>query len=210
MTDWFRKKSWTENDEEEFFKKLNRARKGGRAQYLRIQAIELIVTKDKSLLEVAENLLNKILIEFPKNESERGLTLCHLGEIYKQREDIEKSIQYYKQAIDFEEEFPGVQTEAYLIFSELIVKMNKLEYFTLVESIILKRFPNMLFPIEKYKAYSILAIVSYHKKDFEKAEYYSSLAEQSASLDTSGLRYHKNLGVVNERDFFLDDLVKQK
>jgi hypothetical protein len=34
MTDWFRRKSWSRNDEEEFFKKLYRARKVGRAQYV--------------------------------------------------------------------------------------------------------------------------------------------------------------------------------
>ena len=52
MADWFRRKAWTKTDEEEFFTKLNRARKDGRAQYLKIQAIELVQTKDKELLKV--------------------------------------------------------------------------------------------------------------------------------------------------------------
>jgi len=42
MADWYRRKTWTKTDEEEYFAKLGRARKDGRAQYLRVQAIELI------------------------------------------------------------------------------------------------------------------------------------------------------------------------
>ena len=48
MAEWYRRKSWTKTDEEEFFAKLARARKDGRAQYLKIQAIELVETEDKT------------------------------------------------------------------------------------------------------------------------------------------------------------------
>ena len=59
MTDWFRRKSWTKIDEEQYFKKLNRARNDSRPQYLKIQAIELVETKDPKLLDIAELLLQK-------------------------------------------------------------------------------------------------------------------------------------------------------
>ena len=68
MTDWYRRKTWTKTDEEEYFDRLGRARKDGRAQYLRVQAIELIETKEDNLLSVAETLLNKILTDYPDNE----------------------------------------------------------------------------------------------------------------------------------------------
>ena len=38
--DWYRRKSWTKSDQEEFFAKLKKAKKHKRAQYLKIQAIE--------------------------------------------------------------------------------------------------------------------------------------------------------------------------
>lgn len=44
MREWYRRKTWTETDEKEFFKKLNQAHKSSRAQYLKVQAIELIAT----------------------------------------------------------------------------------------------------------------------------------------------------------------------
>jgi hypothetical protein len=42
MSDWYRQKTWSKSQEEYFFQKLGRARKDGRAQYLKVQAIELI------------------------------------------------------------------------------------------------------------------------------------------------------------------------
>ena len=81
MSDWYRLKSWTRNDEEHFFKKLNRAKKDGRAQYLKIQAIELVQTEDKALLRVAEGLLNKILTEHPDDNFNRGSAFSTLGDI---------------------------------------------------------------------------------------------------------------------------------
>lgn len=83
MTDWYRRKTWTKTDEQEYFAKLGRARKDGRAQYLTIQAIELIETKDKTLLSVAEMLLNKILEDYPDYRIEISQTYNSLGEIYK-------------------------------------------------------------------------------------------------------------------------------
>lgn len=59
MKDWFRRKSWTNTDEEEFFAGLKRVRNDEHAQYLKIQAIELVETRDNELLDVAEVLLNK-------------------------------------------------------------------------------------------------------------------------------------------------------
>src|SRR5450755_3531002 len=137
MTDWYRRKSWTKDDEKEFFLKLNRARKDSRAKYLRIQAVELIETRNNYSLDIAEALLNRILIEYPESKFEWGLSLYSLGEIFIQKEDFEKSIQYFKQAIDFEKDYPKVKTNAYLIFSELVVKTGKVDLFILVENIIL-------------------------------------------------------------------------
>ena len=142
MTDWFRRKAWTKMDEEEFFIKLGRARKDSRPQYLKIQAIELVSTKNKDLLKVAESLLNKLLTEYP--------------------------------------------------------------------SILLERQPNLLFPIDKYKVNSILSIINKFNGKEEKATLYAELAEQNANKETSGLRYHKNLGVVTDRENWLDKLVQNK
>lgn len=204
MKDWYRRKTWTKIDQEEFFLKLNRARKNSRAQYLKIQAIELVETRDSKLLEVAENLLNQILAEYPDNRIEKGPVLHTLGDIYKIRKSYDKAISYYKAALDFEKIFPNVITEAYLDYSELVVKTNATNLFVDVEALLLKKEPNLTWPIEKYKVYSLLAIINKHHNQSEKTKHFSQLAEQNANAENSGFRYHKNLGVVNKRDEWLD------
>ena len=165
MTDWFRRKSWTQTDEEEFFKKLNRARKDGRAQYIKIQAIELVQTEDTTLLKIAEELLNKMLTEYPDDGFNKSSALLTLGDIYKLRGNYQKAKNYYKQALDFEKVYPNVITQAYLDYSELVVKTVERTLFDDVEQTLLERQPSLMFPIEKYKVNSLLSIINKHKTD---------------------------------------------
>jgi tetratricopeptide (TPR) repeat protein len=207
MTEWYRRKTWTKNDEEEFFAKLGRTRKYGRPQYLKIQAIELVYTKNRELLKVAETLLNKMVVEYPEDNFNKGSALHTLGNIYRERGNERVAIDYYKQALDFEIIYPNVKTQAYLDYAELIIKTKETSRFAELENMLLDRHPSLLFPIEKYKVNSILSIINKHNGKQDEAAYYAELAEQNANTETSGLRYHKNLGVVTERKTWLDKLV---
>jgi tetratricopeptide (TPR) repeat protein len=207
--DWYRRKTWTKDDEEEFFNKLGRARKDGRAQYLLIQAIELVETEKQELLKVAEALLNKMLTEFPDDNFSKGKALHTLGDICKSFGDFIQAINYYKQALDFEEIYPNVKTNAYLGYAELIVKTAKVDEYESVERILVERIPDLLFPVAKYEAYSVLSIICNYKGRVHEAKKYAALAEQNARAQTSGLRYHKGLGVVKERDSWLDRQIKK-
>jgi tetratricopeptide (TPR) repeat protein len=210
MTDWYRRKTWTKTDEEEYFAKLSRARKDGRPQYLKIQAIELVETKDLKLLDIAELLIQKLFTDYPDDKLERSSSLETLGDIYKLRQQFDRAIEFYKKAIDFEEIYPNVQTQAYLEFSELVVKHKIQDHYDFAEQIVSKRIKGSIFPIEKYKAFSILSIISSFKGDKAKAEEFAVFADKNASAETSGLRYHKYLGIVKERDSLLDRLVNRK
>ena len=210
MVDWYRRKSWTKTDEQEFFAKLARARKDGRAQYLKIQAIELVETEDKTLLKVAETLLNKMLTEYPDDGFQKGSALHTLGDIYKLNDNLELAIDFYKQALDFETNYPNVITHAYLDYSELVIKTGKENLFGELEKLLLDRYSELRFPIEKYKVNSILSIINANKDRREQAEKYADIAEQFATAETSGLKYYKYLGIVKERDIWLDKLVRKK
>ena len=210
MTDWYRRKTWTKTDEKEFFAKLGRARKDGRAQYLKIQAIELVYTKNKRLLKIAEGLLNKMLTEYPDDNFNKGSALHTLGDIYKELGNEKSALNYYKQALDFEIIYPSVISQAYLDYAELIVKTKDTSKFEELENILLERQPKLLFPIEKYKVNSILSIINKQNGRQDKATFYAELAKENANTETSGLRYHKHLGIVTERETWLDKLVRKK
>jgi len=214
MTDWYRRKTWTKTDEEEYFAKLGRARKDGRAQYLKVQAIELIETKDKKLLSVAETLLNKILTDYPENKIEKSQTYNQLGEIYKLRHDYEIALDYFQKALDFEKEFPNVITTAYLNFSETVVRAEKTELYDKVEKMLTNEInrKTFKFPVQNYIEYSVMTVISKFKGDLEQAKLYADLAEKNATTQTNSLwnPQKKKYGIVKERIKWLDKLVERK
>lgn len=196
MADWYRRKTWTKTDEQEFFFKLAKASKDFRAQYLKIQAIELLSTEDYNLLNVSEELLQKMLVEYPNDDFQKGPALYALGSIYKSRKNYEVAIDFYKQALDFEKIYPNVVTQAYLDYAELIIMTSKEHLFDEVERILLNRYSGLFFPIEKYKVNSILSTINNNKGREEQAKKYSEIAGEFLTTETSGLQYHKYLGIV--------------
>lgn len=214
MTDWYRRKTWTKTDQEEYFAKLGMTRKDGRAQYLRVQAIELVETKDKYLLSVAETLLNKILSDYPDNRMEKSQTLNTLGEIYKLREDYEIALDYFQKSLDFEKEFPNVTTTAYLNFSETVVRAEKKELYNKVENLLIGKINQEIlkFPVQNYIMYSVMKVISEHKGDLEQSKIYADLAEKNATVQTNSLwnPQKKKIGTVKDRIKWLDKLVGWK
>jgi len=172
MTDWYRRTSWTNEDQEEYFKKLARARSWSRPQYLRIQAVHLVSTEDPKLLDFAEMLIQRLFDTFPEDRLEKSSALELLGDIYKLRKQFDKALEYYKKAIEFEKEFPNILTNAYLEYAALVVKLRKYENFDFAVTIVQERIEDSPFPIEKYKAFSIMAIIYSYKGDEERAKHF--------------------------------------
>jgi tetratricopeptide (TPR) repeat protein len=213
MTDWYRRKTWTKKDEEEFFTKLGRARKDGRAQYLRVQAIELIETRDKYLLDIAEILLNRLLTDYPDNRIEKSQAINSLGEIYKLRENYDKALEYFRKSLDFEKEFPNVITTAYLNFSETVVQADRTELFDEVEKLLNDEISKdtLKFPTQNYIMYSVLSVIADFKGNLDKAKEYSEIAEKNATARTNNLwnLKKKSWGTVKERKSWLDKLLNR-
>lgn len=212
MSDWYRRKNWTENDEIEFYAKLNRAKKDGRAQYLKIQAIELIETKEENLINVAESLLNKYLYEFPEDNFNRSSCLGKLGEIYLLRNSPLKALENFKKAIEFEKIYPNVITQATIKFSEIVIENNIEAEYKYVDEILMNKINSengLTFNNEKYIVYSILSIINKENGNNKIAKEYAEIAEQSANLESSGFTYHKKLGIVTRRNSILDEKVNK-
>mgnify|MGYP000898971067 CR=1 FL=1 len=221
MGDWYRLNTWTKTDEEEYFAKLGRARKNGRPQYLRVQAVEFIETKDIYLMSVAETLLNKILTDFPDNRIEISQTYNLLGELYSLREEYETAIEYFQKSLDFEKEFPNVITGAFLNLSKTVIHAEKTELYDEIENINrtiktinddLKNGHQLDFPVQNYIAYSVLTVIRKFKGDPEQAKIYEELAEKNAETRINSFwnPQKKKIGIVEHRIKSLDTQVRRK
>ena len=204
--DWYRRKSWTPLDMEEFYAKLKRARKDSKPQYLKIQALEFIETKDEQLLFVAEELLNEALRDYPDYNFNKSSIYNALGSIYKIRKEYETALKYYKESLDFEKIYPNVITSSYLQFPEMVLILQKAEYYDLIEEILIRDYNKELFPVSRYKRAIMLASLSKIKGNDTAVTHYLKIAEENANAQTSGLRYHKKLGLVTEEDKMLEKI----
>lgn len=209
MKDWYRRTTWTKTDEEEFFQKLHRARSWGRPQYLMIQATTFVATGDPGLLDAAESLLAKYFAEYPDDKSNRSSCFNLLGDVHRLRRQFEAAIENYKRAVEFEKEYPNVQTDAFLQFAELVVKLDKRDHFKLAERVLMKGKGDADFPADRYRIFSLLAIICYANGKKEKGDGHVATADRAAAATSSGFQYHQSLGVVIERDAELDELVRK-
>ena len=212
-TEWYRCESWTTAEEQQFFAKLGRARKDGRAQYLRVQAVHLVESRDLRLLEVAESLLNMILTDYPDNRLEKSPALTMLGGIYRTRGHNERALDYFKQAIHFEKEFPNVICGASLSFAEIVVEESRSELYDEVAEILVAEIEKggFLFPSQRYTSSSVLSVIYASKGDQEKAKFHADIAESNAVATTNTLwnSRKRSLGLVEERKVWLDKKVRE-
>ncbi len=206
--DWYRKKSWSKEDEADFFLRLGRARKDNQSQYLKIQGIELTVTDDPKLWTVAESLLLRVVNDFPSDRFNRSSSLHTLGEIEEKRRNNDKALAWYKQALAFENTHASVKTQADITFSVLAVKTNRSSEYPYIKELLEDRAGSLSFPIEKYKVHSVLAIIAHEDGNPTTAKAHAEQAEAAVAALNSGFANHRDLGLVTQRDRKLDQLVK--
>ena len=203
--DWFRKTTWTKEDEEDFFAHFGRARNYNRPQYLRIQTVTLL---GKDRYEAAKKLIDKYFLDYPDDRFERALMYKSLSEVSTGLKDHDKAFEYLKKAAEFELEFPNVTCDARLDYAVLIVKQRKKDLFEEAEKHV--DLGGMIFPYQLYRAYAVLAIISKAKGDLEKYRYCRECAESAASAKKSWIWHAKGTedpGLA-KRDKKLDKLMR--
>jgi len=136
-----------------------------------------------------------------------------LGGIYRTKGDNERALDYFKQALNFEKEFPNVIWGASLSFAEIIVEEDRTEWYDEVEEILLAEIEKggLIFPAQWYTIASALSVISASKGDREKARYYADIAERNATANSNTLWNPKkrSLGLVEERNDVLDRKVQE-
>ena len=194
--EWFRRKSWTATDREDFYLRLRRSRGGfHKAQYSRIQAYELQAVGTAETLSGAVELLEKILAEWPADaqlaavHQQYAQCLLRLGQ-------QEKAIESFRNSFRAQRQNPGHLTEAHLDFGWLCISVPLPDFYD--EALLaLDEFQYRSgFPVQIYRDAAIRAIIHHARNSTQTARDYAKQAVAAAALERSPYRYHQTLGLV--------------
>lgn len=105
MQEWYRTSDWDEAAQEDFEKRLRRAR-SSRPQYLRIKALAL---QEAGLPHEAETLIRRLLAEHPDDDFERPFALELLGDLVREQGRLGEAEANYREALEDEHQ-PGGRT----------------------------------------------------------------------------------------------------
>jgi tetratricopeptide (TPR) repeat protein len=200
-TDWFRKTTWSEADQADFFARLKRCRTAcNKAQYLRIQASHLEGVDSTEMLKVALELLEKMFAEFPEQ--------TQLASAYKQKAScmaklgkIDDAIKNYQQALATEKEYPRVKTYAFMEFGKLGAENKLARFYDEALGLLEAESSSSViqFPLDIFNAYGIRSMIPAEREQVQKAKDFAKTAIEAATKIDSGLRYHPSVGLVRDK-----------
>lgn len=99
--DWFRNKTWNNEIKNRFEEKLSRSRGAhNKAQYLRIQATNLLDSLNEDLQIVGVTLMERLFQDFPTEYLETISGKEQLGDYYFRKGDLTKAETFYRQVTD--------------------------------------------------------------------------------------------------------------
>ncbi len=196
--DWYRRTTWTLQDQEEFFSRLNKSRSDfARAQYLRIQALSLQREANPPMFGHALQLLEILFAEYP-HPAEIGPARLQQAQCKEALGHHSQALAAYRQAVEADRSDSGVKTNAAIEFALFAVRHQRKDlYPEVLNSLGLIGAP-LLFPLSQYRVSLALAIIAWERGQREKAKDFARKALAAADKQHSGLRYHPDVGLVNE------------
>ena len=198
--DWFRKTTWSEADQADFFARLKRSRgAGNKAQYLRIQAYHLEETHDPKLIRAAIPLLDKMIAEFPE-QGELASALSQKASCLGALGLLNEAIDCYREAFDAQRKFPQRRTRAWLEFGRFVCDHKIVNSYDEAWAILDELKYVSPFPVDVYELHGIRAIIAAHKGNSESAKQFAKTAMECAAATNSGFRYHPTVGLVRDKE----------
>ena len=200
--DWFRKTTWSEADQADFFAHLKRSRSVyNKAQYLRIQAGHLEGVGTEESLKAALFLLEKIFAEFT-SQTELASAFKQKASCMAKLGDIDGAIANYRRALQTEQEFPKVKTHAFIEFGKLVAEKKLADLYdealTALEAELNSR--GIQFPSDTFNAFGIRSLIAVERGQLQKAKEFAQVALGAAANVHSGLRYHPTVGLVRDKE----------
>lgn len=199
--DWYRHKDWSPTIEADFFAKFASAR--NKAQYLRIQASTIA----QSHPEVALGLLQRYFelgehFDIAQAHYDRATAQLALR-------NIPGAIESYEAALEREEIYPHLKTNAYISLPVLIARERLKDRYSQALDLLEKYRDRVLFPVDVFCWNGVLAIVLAETGKRDKAADAADAALKAAGLTHSGFDRHPKIGLIGPKDSDLLERVRK-
>ncbi|MCW5556332.1 MAG: tetratricopeptide repeat protein [Verrucomicrobiae bacterium] len=186
--DWYRRTTWTPEDQADFFRRLGRTRSDSyKAQRCRVQALCLEKTGDPERILAAVGLLRLVLKHWPDPQFELAGVHWGLAGCLEKLGRTEEALESLRNSIAAQREFPNMTTSAFLDFGWLVIRQNRTDLFE--ESIALLREFGLVDldqgpPTEQYRYAAVCAVVADHTGQMDLARQWARLAVGAAKVAT--------------------------
>lgn len=190
---WYRRRTWTAEDQTAFFTKLRRSRGGFyKAQYCRIQAYEL---QQAGNYKAALELLDLVMTEWPA-DADKAAVYCQKAECLEQLGETTAALEAYRIVFEAQRQSPGHIAAAHLGFGMLVALSACAESYDVALSALDEFGARSSFPIQDFKAASIRALIADAQGKREAASRQAKSALAAAARTHSGFSRHATLGLV--------------
>ena len=196
--DWYRRTTWTLEDQKSFHARLNRSRDYNKAHYTLCQAGYLGGTGKPKMVVAALELIELALDRWAK-PTDLAVAYCLRAECYKSLGDQDQVVENYRKALETEKEYPQSLTRAGTDYPWFIAK-NELtdlydEALTVIDS---PARPSMLRE-DQFLRYAARAFILNEQGHLEEASSSANEAITAALSRDSGFSRHKELGLVGSK-----------
>lgn len=193
---WYRKQTWTVEDEADFFRKLAKCKSDQeRVTNLRIQSAHL--SEIPELRPKSIELLKYSISRFP-NSDEYLLSITMLARNLALIGDLHEAISFYQRGIEYKNISKSrEETVLPIDFALFVIKEDLSNFFELAELTLgeyLKRSPFLL-PVDQFHIYGAFALFAAHGGRPSDAQKFAREAFHYAEMKHSGLQNHPRLGV---------------
>ncbi len=203
---WFRRRTWTSDDQAAFFARLRRSRGGSnKAQYCRIQAYEL---QQANNYQAAVELLELVMTEWP-GDAEKAAVYHQKAKCLEGLGNFAGALAAYQQAFDAQREQPGYRTETHLGFGWLVAMTPYPELYDHAISALNEFALQSAFPVQCFKDAAIRAVIADAIGSRERAARFARIALAEAARIHSGYARHATLGFVAGVDRELAERLSQ-